>query len=251
MAEAPTVAQVAAHLAGPLDAGRYAREGDPAGVWIGSDRPVRRLGLRLEAGRPPYAWADGLDAVLLHRPFGLWPARFPSGVGVLAYHRALDDRLSVGPNPALAHALGLEPEGGPLRRGGEAVGLVGALPSALPFRGVRGRLVDVLGGVAAEVGPAPREVGRVALVGAMTEALVAEAAERGARLYVTGQIRQPGVVAAGAHGVRVIAVGQGRGERWGLRRLGAIVGERWPGVEIVDRSGWGATATDGGRAKRE
>lgn len=237
MPRPPTVADLAAHLAGPTDAERHARDGDPAGVWIASDRPVRRLGLRLEAGPPPYAWADGLDAALLHRPFGLWPARLPAGVGVLAYHHALDDRLSVGDNPALAAALGAAPEAGPLERDGAPVGLVGALPAPLAYADVLGRLADALGGVEGTAGPEPDgPVARIALVGAMTEALVTAAAERGVQVYVTGQVRQPGVAAAERLGVRVVAVGQGRGERWGLRHLGRLVRERWPAVTVVDRT---------------
>lgn len=239
----PTVAQIAAALADETDADRYWREGDPVGVWLGSPRPVRRLGLRLEAGRAPYAWADGLDAVLLHRPFGLWPARLPDGLGVLAYHRALDERFAVGHNPALARDLGLEPEGEPLRRGGKIVGLVGALPAPLAAADVLGRVADVLGGVEETAGAeaaalsGAADVSRVALVGAMTEALVAEAAERGVGVYVTGQVRRPGVAPAEAAGVLVAAVGQERAERWGLRHLGRLVAARWPDVEIVDEGG--------------
>ena len=237
MPDAPTVVQIAASLADDLDADRYWREGDPVGVWLDSPRPVGRLGLRLEAGRAPYDWADAVDAVLLHRPFGLWPARVPDGLGALAYHRALDERLSVGSNPALASALGLEPEDEPLKRGGKTVGLVGALPAPLPAEDVLDRVADVLGGIDRTVGPDPggvESVARVALVGAMTEELVADAAERGVGVYVTGQVRKPGVEAAEAHGVVVAAVGQERAERWGLLYLGRLVAERWPGVEVVD-----------------
>ena len=233
MPDAPTVAQIAASLADALDAERYTREGDPAGVWLDSPRPVRRLGMRLEAGRAPYGWAKGLDAVVLHRPFGLWPARFPDGVGALAYHRALDERLSVGHNPALAAALGLDAEDEPLKRGGKTVGLVGRLPAPLPAESVVDRVAGELGGVEAVVGQAEGAVDRVALVGAMTEDLVTAAADRGVGVYVTGQVRRPGVAAAEARGVRVLAVGQGRAEAWGLRHLGLLVAERWPAVEIV------------------
>ncbi|MDT0631353.1 Nif3-like dinuclear metal center hexameric protein [Rubrivirga sp. S365] len=241
----PTVAQIAASLAAKTDADRLFREGDPVGVWLDSPRPVRRLGLRLEAGRAPYAWADGLDAVLLHRPFGLWPARLPDGLGVLAYHRALDERFAVGHNPALARELGLEPEAEPLMRGGNVVGLVGALPAPLTAADVLGRVADVLGGVeetagagGADAGGAV-EVSRVALVGAMTEALVEAAAERGVGVYVTGQVRRPGVAPAEAAGVLVAAVGQERAERWGLRHLGRLVAARWPDVDVVDAGGEG------------
>ena len=233
MPESPTVAQIAASLAEGTDAERYFREGDPVGVWIDSPRPVRRLGLRLEAGRAPHEWARGVDAVLLHRPFGLWPARLPEGVGALAYHRALDERFSVGYNPALARDLGLDPDDEPLMRGGKIVGLVGTLATPLAPDAVFDLLTNVLGGVEETAGGGADEVARVALVGAMTEELVAEAAARGVGVYVTGQVRKPGVAPAEEAGVRVAAVGQERAERWGLRHLGRLVAERWPSVEVV------------------
>ena len=230
----PSLQQIADHLAPTLDRERYHREGDPAGIWIASDRPVRRLTLRLDAGRVPYGWADGADAVLIHRPFGLWPVRVPDGVGVIAVHRALDERVSVGPSPALAAALGLAPDAEPLNRGGKTVGLVGRVGDAVPFGAVVGRIESELGGAEDAVGPEPDAVGAVALVGAMTDELVRTAAERGATVYVTGQIRKPGTAAAEQAGVRVIAVGQDRAEAWGLRHLGRLVRAEWPAVEVVE-----------------
>ncbi len=230
----PTVHDLAAALASHLDQERYHREGDPAGVWLPSDRDIRRVGLRLEAGRPPYDWADALDAVLLHRPFGLWPARLPAGVGVLAVHRALDDRLSVGLNPALAHTIGLEADAEPLRHNGNAIGLLGHWPSALGLEDAVGRVEDEFGGLEDVVGTGPDSVEAVALVGAMTEALVEDAAERGAGLYVTGQIRKPALEAVKRSGIRVVAVGQDRAEWWGLRRLGTLLQEAFPGLEVVE-----------------
>lgn len=233
----PTVYDLADLLAPRLDRARYHREGDPAGVWVGSGREVARLGLRLDAGRPDgarYGWAEGLDAVLVHRPFGLWPARLPPGLGVLAAHRALDDRLSVGHNPALAAALGLAPIGAPLRRGGLPVGLVGALAAPAPAAAVEARVVAVLGGAEEAIGDAAAVASFVALAGAMTPELVAAAAERGAGVYVTGQLRPRARRAAELAGLRVVAVGQARAEAWGLRHLGAAVRERWPSIEVVE-----------------
>ena len=239
MSESPTVFQIAASLAEVTDAARYWREGDPVGVWVDAPRPVRRLGLRLEAGRAPYDWADGVDAVLLHRPFGLWPARLPEAFGALAYHHALDERFSVGHNPALARELGLDPGDEPLMRGGNVVGLVGALPAPLAPGDVLDRIAAVLGGVEETVGGGAEAVSRVALVGAMTEELVEAAAARGVGVYVTGQVRRPGVAPAEERGVLVAAVGQERAERWGLLHLGRLVAERWPGIEVVDLDGGG------------
>lgn len=230
----PTVRDLEAALAAPLDLGRYRREGDPTGVWLDSGLEVERLGLRLEAGRPPYDWAVGLDAVLVHRPFGLWPAMLPNGLGVLAAHRALDDLHSVGYNPALAAALGLEADDEPLMRGGNRVGVVARPPEPLDLEDAVRRVEDEFGGLEDAVGPEPSGLEAVAFVGAMTKALVEAAAERGAGLYVTGQVRKPGLEAAEQRGVRVVAVGQDRAEWWGLRRLGALLQEAFPGLEVVE-----------------
>lgn len=224
------LSDLAAALAPYVDAERYTREGDPAGIWIASDRPVRRLGLRLDAGRAPYGWLrDDVDALLVHRPFGLWPARLPAGLGVLAVHRALDDRFATGHNPALAAALGLALDAEPLRRGGAVVGMVGTMADA------EARVVAAFGGAEATAGePLDEATSRVAVVGAMTEALVRDAAARGAGLYVTGQMRPPAMEAVRQTGLHVVAVGQRRSERWGLRHVGGLLATAFPGLAVVD-----------------
>ncbi|PAP75839.1 Nif3-like dinuclear metal center hexameric protein [Rubrivirga marina] len=238
----PTVHDLADHLAGPLDRARYHAEGDPAGVWLASDREVRRLGLRLEPGRPPYDWAAAFDAVLLHRPFGLWPARWPDGVGVLAAHRALDDRFSTGLNPDLATALGLVADDEPLRRDGNAIGFVGRLTEAGRLDPLVDRVAAEFGGTDEALGDGPGSTDAIALVGAMTAELVEAAAERGAGLYVTGQIRGPAREAVHRCGVRALAVGQERAEAWGLRHLGRLIEARWPDVEVVEAGSSGRVA---------
>ena len=231
---APLLTEIAACLAGPTGAARYAERGDPAGVWIASDRPVQRLGLALEAGKPPYTWAGDLDAVLIHRPFGLWPARLPGGVGVLAYHAALDDRFSTGLNPDLSAALGLEPDGAPLKRDGQPVGLVGRMEVPVSVQELFTRVRQAFGGIAGVWGAPMGETAALAHAAAMTEALVRDAARRGAGLYLTGQLRKPARQAVFDTGVVAIEVGQDRAERWGLRHLGALVQKQWPAVEIVE-----------------
>lgn len=233
----PTVRDLADVLAPHLDRERYHAEGDPAGVWIGSDRDIRTLALRLEAGRSPYEWASGADAVLIHRPFGLWPARLPSGVGVIAVHRALDDRHSIGVNPALAEALGLAPEDEPLRRDGTAMGLIAQPLQKQTASSLLETIHREFGGVEDVWGDLPREGSRaVALAGAMTDAMVRDAAARGVGIYLTGQLRKPGREAAKQTGICAVSVGQDRAETWGLRRLGALLRDQWPHL-ILEESG--------------
>ncbi len=233
----PTVGDLARRLGAVLadvlgDADRaLLGDDDPCGVWIASRRRVTHLGLRLDAGAPPYGWARGLDAVLVHRPFGLWPARLPAGVGVFACHSALDAWLWTAARPSLADALGVAPDGEPLRRDGRRVGVVGDGPSDLVAR-----LATLTGPPEATVGDAAQAVGRVAVLGAMTDALVREAAARGATHVVTGQIRRPGVAAAEATGLAVVATGQDAAEAWALRALAACITADWPAIEVVDRT---------------
>jgi putative NIF3 family GTP cyclohydrolase 1 type 2 len=230
----PTVHDLADFLAPVLDADHYHRAGDPAGVWIASDRPIRRLGLRLEPGLPPYGWAKGLDAVLIHRPFGLWPALVPAGRGVLGVHRALDERLSIGCNPVLADMLGLQVFDEPLCRDGRPVGLLGRLPAPEAGAVIVRRIEAELGGFEHAGPEPPPAVSVVAIVGAMTDELVRAAAAGGAGIYLTGQFRQPVREAVRTTGVHVLATGQARAEAWGLRHLGNLLRERWPFLEIVD-----------------
>ena len=223
---APSLDAVAALLTDAL--GATTGGPDPAGTWITTDQPVRRLGLAVEPGAPPYDWAHGLDALLVHRPFGLWPARLPVGVGVIAYHGALDRWLWSGPAWGLAAALDVPTDAAPLLREGRPIGVVGAsAPDLLK------RVQNLLGGVDETLGDMARPAERVAVVGAMTDALVRDAAARGATHVVTGQIRRPGVAAADQTGVAILAVGQARAERWALRRLAERVQACWPDVQII------------------
>jgi putative NIF3 family GTP cyclohydrolase 1 type 2 len=77
------------------------------------------------------------------------------------------------------------------------------------------------------------KVSRVAIVGAMTDALVREAASRGANLYITGQLRKPAEEAVLETGIGVIAVGHRRCEEWGLRALAGVMRERWAGLKVI------------------
>lgn len=234
---APTLAALArtmdAVLAAALDDHDRAglRPDDPAGVWLASERPVQRLGLRLDGGAPPYRWARRLDAVLVHRPFGLWPRRLPTGVGVVAYHGTLDAWLWTAAQPALATALGVVPDASPLFRGARRIGIVGPAPPDL-----MARLAALTGPPAACLGDPQRAVGLVAVLGAMTDALVREAAARGATHLITGQMRQPGIAAARATGLTVVATGQDQAEAWALRSLAGAAAARWPGLDLVDQT---------------
>lgn len=155
---------------------------DQGGVYRQSTRPIQRLGLALEPWNELSHWVgkNHLDALFLHRPWTL-EAQLEPDVGVVAYHLAFDERLTLGFNPRLAIALGLSGLEVLGEKAGRPIGMIGEiLPQS--FASYCHWLDQVFGGCdAAELGGC-QQVGRVAVVGAMSDALVREAAARGQRL---------------------------------------------------------------------
>ncbi|MBA2755124.1 MAG: Nif3-like dinuclear metal center hexameric protein [Chloroflexia bacterium] len=216
-----------------LHAERFAGRDDPHGVWHPAERPVRRVGLLLAPWPGLVGWvrAERLDALVVHRPWDL-PLVALGDTGVLAYHLAFDERLTLGYNPSLAAALGMTDPEVLGRKEGRPIGMIGDVPEAT--------LADTLATLAAlfaGVEHAPRvprgRVSRVAVVGAMTAALIHEAHDRDAGVYVTGQLRAPARDAQAETGLPVIAVGHARSERYGLRTLAVALRTAWPTIDIV------------------
>ena len=94
------------------------------------------------------------------------------------------------------------------------------------------KVSDLFGGLESIMPAVETEVRWIAVVGAMTEALVREASARGAQVYITGQIRQPARQAVIETGLCVIEVGHQRSEEWGLRALAQLLSKRWPELEV-------------------
>lgn len=201
---------------------------------------MRRLGLALEPW-PAFAdWvaAERLDAVFLHRPWSLTDpqrqALHEAQTGVLAYHLAFDERLTTGFNPALVAACGWQTPEVLGRKEGRPLGMACALPAPVAFDAVAAQLRAEFGGLEQATPPTAGSivpVTKVAVVGAMTDALVREAHARGVGVYVTGQWRQPARAAVRETGLGVVALGHRRAELWGLRTLARLLRE---GVRDAD-----------------
>lgn len=207
---------------------------EPPGVYRSSSRLVHRIGLALEPWPGLGAWArrEKIDALFLHRPWKLSPDALDPEVGVIAHHLSFDEQLTLGFNPRLAQALqisGLEVLGEKEER---PLGMIGATRAQF-FDRFKSQAGDVWGGWEEASQGAVQTVARVAVVGAMTDALVREANARGAQVYVTGQFRQPARDAVRETGMAVLVVGHGRSEEWGLRALAGVLQERWARLEVV------------------
>ncbi|HEX8455585.1 MAG TPA: Nif3-like dinuclear metal center hexameric protein [Longimicrobium sp.] len=227
----PGLSDLAASIEQITGADRFADQ--PPSIIVVCTRDVRRLGLALEpsAAVMERVQDEGLDALFLHRPWGVEAAELAAGVGVLASHLPFDERLTIGYNPELAQALGLANVEALGAKGGRPLGMIG------DFTGGREALVKR---IAAEFGePEHVEPGRislierVAMVGAMTDALVRDTAARGAGVYVTGQMRAPARAAVLETGIAVVAVGHRRAEVWGLHLLARLLRAEWPGLATL------------------
>lgn len=196
-------------------------------------KPVRKIGFALDHRARLEGHTD-LDALFLHRPFFLTDTMLP-GIPVLASHLGFDQHLSIGYNPALADALGMIALV-PLSTGGSPhpVGMTGTLHTPLPWYSLRALVTQEYQGTEMIAGTA-RDViiQRIAVAGAMSPALVHQAAEARAQVFITGQYRPSARLAIDANGMVMIAVGHRRAELWGLRRLAHETARAFPALETL------------------
>ncbi|WP_332368708.1 Nif3-like dinuclear metal center hexameric protein [Spirosoma telluris] len=183
-----------------------------------------------------------VDALWLHRPWQLDLTSIPPDVGIITHHLPFDETLTIGYNPRLAKQLGAIGELKPIgykqesHSGGKILDKrpLGMLMDIAPreFDEWLSLVKTVFGGydraeAGSDTGGWQPASYRIAVVGAMTDALVREAADQGANLYMTGTYRKPGQQAIDTTGMAFIAVGHRRTEVWGLRELANLLHEHW------------------------
>jgi putative NIF3 family GTP cyclohydrolase 1 type 2 len=205
---------------------------DQNGVYRASSGEVTRLGLALEPWPGVSGWIteNALDALFLHRPWKL--GRIPNAVGVLAYHYAFDERLTTGYNPLLAQALTFSEPAVLGYKDGRPLGMIGDVPRT-PLSAFQARVEEEFGGLSGVYGANTGDVTRACVVGAMRPALIYEAAERGAQVYLTGEYRRGAAQAVAETGMSVFELGHRRSEVWGLRTLATVLRARFPELEVV------------------
>jgi len=208
-------------------------EGDCAGIWKPSEQPIARLGLLLEPwpGLEKWVAQQQLDALFVHRPWQLDACGLPPQVGVLSYHLAFDERLTVGFNPYLAEALHLGGLELLEEKQGRILGMVGQ-GSSRSFATLCQSLSQLFGGLEQVIPGRTAHIARIAVVGAMRPALIEEAHRRGATAYITGQMRPGALSAVQATGIALAAVGHHRAESWGLSVLARVLRVHRPHLEV-------------------
>lgn len=203
------------------------------GVYIPSTRPISRIGLALDPWESLPQWMEQqkLDALFLHRPWQLRSELMPD-IGVLSYHLAFDECMTLGFNPRLANVLSMSDLEVLGEKQGRAIGAICNIPQQKIAKYLH-CLTEIFGGLEeVHLGKAT-EISRIAVVGGMNDVLVREAATRGANLYVTGQMRQPAVEALKETEISAIAIGHRRCEQWGLRSLAGLLRDRWSELSVI------------------
>ena len=232
-----------------LQAAVFQGVADQNGVYLPSDRPIRRLGLALEPFPTLDRWvaAERLDALFLHRPWQLTPTHrdylAEHRIGALAYHLSFDERLTTGFNPVLAARCGWGTPELLGQKEGRPLGMACTLPEPLAFDEFAARLERKFGGPLHLHHPNHPNAKngicddfrakKIAVVGAMTDRLVRDAHAAGVDVYVTGQFRQPAALAVEETGLGVVELGHGRSEIWGLGTLADLLRTQQPSLQIV------------------
>lgn len=206
---------------------------DPGGIYRESDRPIHRLGLLLEPFPEIDDWIHrhDLDALFLHRPWKLENGWMTVDRGVIFYHLAFDERLTLGFNLRLADALSMtniQPFG---EKENRTIGMIGEIPPQ-PFDRYINQVHQVFNGYTSIKGT-QEGISKVAVVGAMTDDLIREAAAQNVTVYITGQFREAAAQAVLDTGIAVIEIGHRRCEEWGLRSLSNVLRERWATLKTV------------------
>lgn len=231
MTHQPTIDQIAAWLRETLGEQFPA---DTNGVWCAGDgRPICKLGIAAQGSQQIAATAieAGVDALLLHRPWGL--GAIPSEIGVLAVHEALDERLTTAENPWLAAALGFVLSS-KLRTPAQRPLLTFATADTpIPAETVMNRLREWFPPMECWNPLAPdKPVSTIAFAIAMRPALLAIAAERGATLYLTCTLKERAHPFLEQSKLTAIGVGQAAAEQWGLLWLASHLQMAF-GIEIL------------------
>jgi putative NIF3 family GTP cyclohydrolase 1 type 2 len=231
---APTLTQIAAYLDRVLGSERFPR--DQESIYRPSSQRVARIGLALEPWPGIESWIQKhqLDALFLHRPWKLDQRKLPEHIGVLTSHLPFDATLTLGYNPRLAQALAIAR---PIPFGYKdniPLGMHGPIEPS-PVEDVLTTLAEIFGKAPTVQKIFDETIDHIALVNAMNEGLIQEAAAKGVRLYITGQFRPSATKAMRETEMTVAEIGHTECERWGLRALAGLLRERWHNLDVQEK----------------
>ncbi|KAK6008356.1 hypothetical protein QM012_000259 [Aureobasidium pullulans] len=233
---------------------RYSPAAAPIARIVCSITPTAGVYTAMHATRTPP------PLVFLHRPFTLDRKRVPRGATVLSSHVGFDEVLTTGWNEALARRLDLYTgedavciqgyKGDSDRR----IGLVAAFRTPANLGVISDRIKHEFGQLDAVYGADveneidmarpvtvvaimnafhPDEVQRVAEA-ALSKGWISDINDGDSIVYLTGQAREPGLLAAQEKKMKVFCVGHRSCEEWGIRYIASQLKQEFPMVDVCE-----------------
>ena len=152
---------------------------------------------------------------------------FDADISLAGYHLPLDAHPEVGNNALICSALGLERAEPFAEHRGRPVGLVGRSTEGIPFAELRARCATAF-----EQDPfvwecGPEIVHSVAIVSGGAPGNLTDAIAARVDAFLTGETAEHVMADARENGVHFIAGGHYATERFGIRRLGELVSQRF------------------------
>jgi len=215
----------------------------PNGLQVPGAAEVSRVVTGVSAQRElfEHAAAAGAELVLCHHGLfwdfhsrAIGPAMkerlrilFDADISLAGYHLPLDAHPEVGNNALICAALGLERAEPFGEYKGRSIGFVGRSEEGVPFAELRVRCA-----AAFEQDPfvwecGPEVVHSVAIVSGAAPGDLPAAIAAGMDAFLTGETAEHVMADARENGVHFIAGGHYATERFGIRRLGELVAERF------------------------
>ena len=239
------ISDAIAYLDDLLGVGEFEDLG-PNGLQVPAAREVEHVVTGVTAQRELIERAVELDAqlVLVHHglfwrfnPIGLTSVLaerlrplFKHDIALASYHLPLDAHPEVGNNALICAALGLERVEPFAEHKGRSIGFVGRSAAGIPFAELRARCATAFEQEPFVWECGPEVVHSVAIVSGGAPGDLAGAIAAGLDAFLTGETGEHVMADARENGVHFIAGGHYATERFGIRRLGALVAERF-GVE--------------------
>jgi dinuclear metal center YbgI/SA1388 family protein len=155
---------------------------------------------------------------------------FDADISLAGYHLPLDAHPQVGNNALICAALGLEVAEPFGEHKGRPIGFVGRAAEGIPFAELRARCAAAFEQEPFVWDCGPELVRSVAIISGGGPGTFVDAIALGVDAFLTGETAEHVMADARENGVHFIAGGHYATERFGIRRLGELVAERF-GVE--------------------
>ncbi len=220
----------------------------PTGLQVVGATTVSKLACGVSASRELFKRARELEAELVVVHHGLfWNSDprviddqmrsrleelFAGDVNLLAYHLCLDAHPEIGNNALLADALGVAADRQPFAQ----VGLGGTLAQACTTDALVDRVRRQLGREPLVFASGPNSIKRIAICSGSAASAITQAAAEGYDCVLTGEPREPTMMAARELGITFIAAGHYATETFGVRALTERIGTEfdlpWDFIEL-------------------